>query len=77
MVTAEAAADLRAPRLDGKTPLGAFDLDLAFSVWRSTALAIELYAAGATKIFGPGTPIVTAVTGNGRRAAVRASAAGA
>ncbi len=47
-VTAEAAADLRAPRLDGdKAPLAAFDLDLAFAVWQSPALAVELYLAGA------------------------------
>jgi len=46
-VIAEAAADLRAPHLDGKAPLGGFDVDLAFSLWRSETLAVQLYVAGA------------------------------
>jgi hypothetical protein len=47
VVTAEAAADLRAPGFDGNSPLAAFDLDLAFHVWRSSTLAVQLFVAGA------------------------------
>ncbi|OGR15249.1 MAG: hypothetical protein A2341_23155 [Deltaproteobacteria bacterium RIFOXYB12_FULL_58_9] len=46
-IALEAAADIYAPRFDTEASLGALDLDIAFAIWRSADLMVELFVAGA------------------------------